>query len=125
MPLLGPLAGTTLFASPIRLVDQRCSIRYGELVRVCRSVDEVIDALRVLMGQGSVVFGELQRIEKNHIIKLASGMSVVKWTNSLDGFCRMWGKIQKSHQKRQSRRFRECWMANDTTCGGKETAGDK
>ena len=101
MPLLGPLAGTTLFASPMCLVGQPCSIRYGELVRVCRPVDVVIGALKKLMGQGSVVFGELQRIEENDLIKLASGMSVVRWTNSLGGFCHMWGTIQNAQLRIQ------------------------
>ena len=95
MPLLGPLAGTTLVASPMCLVDQSCSIRYGELVLVCRPVEDVIRELRELMGKGSVAFGELKHIKEGDIIKLASDVSVVKWTNTQGEFCRMWEEIKK------------------------------
>ena len=91
MPLLGPLEGTTLFASPLPRFGQR-SIRFGEIVRVV-CAGAVKRELSRLMGQESTLFGRLDDIKLHHLIKLASGTAVVPWTNTQDGFCRVWERI--------------------------------
>ena len=95
-PFLGPLAGTTLFASPLPSRIGQRSIRFGEIVLV-DCADTVKVELSRLMDQEHTLFGQLGTIKEMQLIKLVSDTAVVPWTNTKDGFRSVWLVIEHVH----------------------------